>query len=253
ALLNARNVAGPLAPMAKPVEPDWEPRFGRARTGRGNARAGGDSRRTLMLGVAAVLVLLGAALTAFVLYSRPAAGPKVAGATTATTFATAGPTTLAPVGTVATQPSEPPPTTAPITSLAASATPLATPPPPPASPSPAPVPAGVGDAREAFRRGDYAGAARGFEANLRAAGRGAHTVQILVACSDETLHKAQQNAPNPELFIVPVAYQGRSCYRLCWGVFDSEARARAAAEQVPAYFRANGAKPKPVTSVSILP
>jgi septal ring-binding cell division protein DamX len=134
------------------------------------------------------------------------------------------------------------PTSPPVTTLAA--TPSAPPP---------PAPAGILDPREAFRRGDYTTAARGFEAKLRAEARGAHTVQILVACSDETLQKAQQNAPQPELFIVPVAYQGRSCYRLCWGVFDSESRARAATGDVPAYFRENGAKPKPVTSASILP
>ncbi|HJS57214.1 MAG TPA: DUF4388 domain-containing protein [Vicinamibacteria bacterium] len=253
ALLNARNVEGPLAPMAKPVEPNWEPHFGGRRGGRPAGRVeGGESRRTMLLSVAAVLVLAGAFLTAWAFLFRPSPPTKP----TLDATPLAAPTTLPPATTL---PLEPPgsvvaatpetslPTPAPVT------TPLVSPTQPPISP-PQPTPApGVGDAREAFRRGDYVGAARGFEATLRAAGRGAHTIQILVACSDETLQKAQQNAPNPELFIVPVAYQGKSCYRLCWGVFDSEARARSATDQVPPYFRENGAKPKPVTSASILP
>ncbi len=252
ALLNARNVEGPLAPMAKPIEPDWEPRFGQGPRHGGPAAARGaasDNRRTLLLGVAAALVLLGAGLTAAVFFMRPAPVAKVVTDPDATLPATTAPPTAPPVDTPASTLAGP--------SEATPSPPLPDPTlaPQPAVPSPpeASSPAGVGDPREAFKRGAYADAARGFEATLRSAGRGAHTVQILVACSDETLTKAQQNAPNPDLFIVPVAYQGRSCYRLCWGIFDSEARARSAAEQVPAYFRENGAKPKPVTSVSILP
>ena len=253
ALLNARNVEGPLAPMAKPVEPNWEPHFGGRRGGRPAGRVeGGESRRTMLLSVAAVLVLAGAFLTAWAFLFRPAPPAKVPVDATPSAPPTALPpaTTLpleTPTSLASATPAASLPTPAPVT------TPLVTPTPPPISQPKATAAAGVGDAREAFKRGDYVGAARGFEANLRAAGRGAHTVQILVACSDETLQKAQQNAPNAELFIVPVAYQGKSCYRLCWGVFDSEARARTAADQLPAYFRENGAKPKPVTSVSILP
>jgi hypothetical protein len=74
-----------------------------------------------------------------------------------------------------------------------------------------------------------------------------------VACSDETLHKALQNVSAPELYILAVDYQGRSCYRLLWGLFDSEASAQSAVPQVPAYFRENGARPKAVSSASLLP
>lgn len=253
ALLNARNVEGPLAPMTKPVEPNWEPHFGGRRGGRPAGRVeGGESRRTMLLSVAAVLVLAGAFLTAWAFLFRPAPAPRVTvDATPSTTPTTLPPATSLPLETaaspVAATPEASLPTPAPVT------TPSVNPTSPPISQPRATAAPAVGDAREAFRRGDYVGAARAFEATLRAAGRGAHTIQILVACSDETLQKAQQNAPSPELFIVPVEYQGKSCYRLCWGVFESEARARTATDQVPAYYRENGAKPKPVTSVSILP
>jgi septal ring-binding cell division protein DamX len=112
--------------------------------------------------------------------------------------------------------------------------------------------AALADARDAFKRGDFPGAARGFEANLRRSQAG-HTVQILVACSDETLHKAQQNVSAPELYILPVSYQGRSCYRLLWGLFESEASAQSAVSKLPAYFREHGARPQAVSSASVLP
>ena len=58
---------------------------------------------------------------------------------------------------------------------------------------------------------------------------------------------------SPELLILPVSYKGRSCYRLCWGLYDSEGRAEAAVATVPAYFREGGAKPKAAATATLLP
>ncbi len=79
------------------------------------------------------------------------------------------------------------------------------------------------------------------------------SVQLLVACSDETVGKALANASSPELLILPVNYKGKSCYRLCWGLYDSEGRATAALDSVPAYFREGGAKPKVSATAGLLP
>jgi hypothetical protein len=260
ALLNARHVEGPLAPMEKRAEPDWEPHFGQ---GRGKNAAGRSSRRTL-LGVIAALVLVAGGAAAYV-FLRPGLTPggpaspqpgvpatTQAPATTlaATDTTLPAPATTAPAGTLAPAPTTVAarPTPAPPTTVAARPTPA-----PPATTAPAGRPAGgLGEAREAFKRGEYRASARSFEQNLRAA-KGGYTIQILVACSDETLQKAQQNVPAPELFIVPVNYQGKSCYRLLWGLFESESRAQSAVAQVPRYFRENGAKPKAVSGASILP
>jgi len=65
--------------------------------------------------------------------------------------------------------------------------------------------------------------------------------------------KASQNVSAQELFIVPVEYKGRSCYRICWGVYESEAGAHAAVKSIPDYFRKGGASPKAVTTASIIP
>ncbi len=84
-------------------------------------------------------------------------------------------------------------------------------------------------------------------------GRGSYTVQLLVACADETVAKASQNVSAQELFIVPVEYKGRSCYRICWGVYENEAGAHAAVKSIPEYFRKGGATPKAVSTASVIP
>ena len=111
----------------------------------------------------------------------------------------------------------------------------------------------MADARGLLERGDLAQAARGFAANVRAAPGRTFSVQILVACSDETVQKAVQNVPAPELYILPVNFKGRSCYRVCWGIYDSETGAESATRSVPDYFRKGGAAPKVVPTAGILP
>jgi septal ring-binding cell division protein DamX len=101
--------------------------------------------------------------------------------------------------------------------------------------------------------GDFPRAARGFAAQLRTSSRSSYSVQLLVACSEETIAKAARAVSAKELFIVAAEYRGRSCYRVCWGVYESEATARSAAAAIPEYFRKGGASPKPVSTASILP
>jgi hypothetical protein len=103
-----------------------------------------------------------------------------------------------------------------------------------------------------MQRGALAEAARAFAASVRS-GQGAYTVQILVACSDDTVRKALDNVEAQELYILPVLYKGRDCYRLLWGLYDTEPRASSATRAVPEYFRRGGARPKVVTTQSVLP
>ncbi|MGE0454298.1 MAG: DUF4388 domain-containing protein [Vicinamibacteria bacterium] len=188
-----------------------------------------------------------------------AAGPgAVAASPAATGSVGASPATGSPA------PAAAKPTPAPVATPAAKPTPTPVPPkatgtPAAAKPTPAPAPAkaaaapaagGVANARAAFRRGQFPEAARGFLANAQAA-RG-YTVQLLVACSDETVQKASTAVAADELFILPVHYRGRDCYRLLWGLYDDQKRAEAAVRSVPAYFREGGAAPKAVSTASIL-
>ena len=112
---------------------------------------------------------------------------------------------------------------------------------------------GLGEARQLLEHRDYAAAARGFASSVRSNSEARFSVQLLVACSEETVGKALANASGPDLLILPVSYKGKSCYRLCWGLYDSEGRATAAMSAVPAYFREGGAKPKVSPTASLLP
>jgi hypothetical protein len=138
-----------------------------------------------------------------------------------------------------------------------STVPASRPPAPPATTLPAaaakaPSGGGLPAARQLLERRDFVGAARGFEANLRSSPEVLFSVQLLVACSDETVDKAVARTGSPDLFILPVNYKGRSCYRLCWGLYDSEARANAATSAVPAYFREGGARPRVMPTSGLL-
>jgi hypothetical protein len=74
-----------------------------------------------------------------------------------------------------------------------------------------------------------------------------------VACSPETVHKAVQNVPGDDLFILPVNYKGRDCYRICWGVYPDRTTAEAAARAFPTYFRENSISPRILPLVELLP
>jgi hypothetical protein len=254
ALLNARHVEGPLAPFDKGAprsnDPRWEPRF----DGGGRRVHRAQAGRGKLFGAIAVLVLAAGAAAWFLLIAPRLEGPGTT-APAPTSVAAAPTTTLAVPGTTlaAPLPSAPPELSAPATTPPATTLPAAPPPPPPTTVPPRVEKAGsLADARAAFRRGAFGEAARGFTASLRSA-RDTYTVQLLVACSDETVSKAVEAVSAPDLFIVPVTYKGRSCYRMCWGLYDSEPRARAGIGSVPEYFRKGGASPKAVTAASVLP
>jgi septal ring-binding cell division protein DamX len=123
------------------------------------------------------------------------------------------------------------------------------------TPKPATKPAGGGlaEARQLLEQRDYGAAARGFASSVRSSNEARFSVQLLVACSEETVGKAVANASGPDLLILPVNYKGKSCYRLCWGLYESEARASSALGSVPAYFREGGAKPKVSPTAGLLP
>jgi hypothetical protein len=271
-LLNARSLEAPLAGSTKPDGPPaaaprrlpaWEPSFGRdapvrgaparGRPAAGRARAGRSSRSSRgRIGLAA-LALLAVAGGAWYWFGRsrpPAVRPGVG---------VVKPLTLPGAA----------PAPAPSPSIAATAAPPVSPPPEAADAATTPPPAlpeaargaapartqtaSANEARALLRRGDLTGAGRGFVGTLKAAPRGAFSIQLLLACAPETVTKAVASAGAPELFIVPIRYQGRDCYRVCWGLYEGRAQAESARRSVPSYFRAGGTTPKVVPAVELLP
>jgi hypothetical protein len=257
-LLNSRSLEGPLTPLDKPggFEDRSAPPY--ARSGGGRRQR---SRAPLFLGLAAVLLALAAGGWYYVtrmggyLPFIAMASPAPAAATTPLPQ-----TTTTTLGAIVVVPStvEAAPTTvvaAPATTLRAappSAAPVATPPVAVATPKPAPPAAGP-DGRALLRTGDYPAAARAFVTSTRLAGKNAAVIQLLIACSTETVQKAIDSGNASQLVILPVNFKGRDCYRLAWGVYPSSSKATAALRDVPEYFRDGGATPKVLGASEVVP
>jgi hypothetical protein len=256
-LLNSRSLEAPLAPMEKPGgHGEGGPQFRRSGGGRRTTSSG---RGPLMLGVGAVL--LGIAAAAWFYLNRVPEGqahlatatpaPRSPAATPASTPRPLSPPT--PAAGTATAP----PAGSPAATTAANARPAtpvaAVPSAAPATPPSPPVSAAAPDGRALLRAGRYPEAARAFASSTRAAGKSAAVIQLLIACSAETVQKAVDNASAAELFILPVNFKGRDCYRLCWGLYPSEARASSALRTVPEYFRIGGAAPRVVGAPEVAP
>lgn len=250
-VMNVPTVEGPLMPLDKPPakEGGWEPRFAPQEAKKG---PGGGHGRAIALAIGALLAV--GALAVAWLSDRRTTVPRLTAATDvspaapAATLATPTPVSTEPAPTLPSAtalPSTPPATARPATPSPTRSTPVTG---GTAEPKPS-----LAAARTLLQKGQFPEAARGFAATLKGTARSSYTLQLLVACSAETVQKAVSNAAAQELFIVPVKYKGHDCYRLCWGMFESEGRARSAAHGVPDYFRKGGAKPKAVATSVILP
>ena len=175
------------------------------------------------------------------LAASPTPSPAAIAATpTATPLATPVPAPTPP-------PATPKPAATPTPAPVATPKPVATPAPKPAAtaaPQPAATAHVAGDGRALLRQGSFAEAAHSFAVSLTPGATARFSNQLLTACATETIAKAVQAVPGDDLFILPVTFQGKSCYRLCWGVYDSRPAAEAGRNSVPAYFRQSGTSPR---------
>jgi septal ring-binding cell division protein DamX len=256
-LLNARTAEGPLTPLEKPGGFEERPVPQYTRSGGGRRQR---SPLPLVLGVAAVLLAVAAGGWYYVnrmgghIPFLTTASPQPAATTaplpvTPTTTLAAVAEAPSPAGAVPTTVAAVP-TTIPATTLRAA--PVGTPP-PVAAATPRPAPPVAADGQALLRAGNYPGAARAFVSQTRAAGKSAAVIQLLVACSTETVQKAVDSGNASDLMILPVNFKGRDCYRLVWGVYPSSTRATAALRNVPEYFRTGGAAPKVLGAVEVIP
>jgi hypothetical protein len=254
-LLNSRSLEGPLTPLEKPGRSEERSAPSYARSGGGRRQR---SSAPLFLGVAALLLALaaggwyyvnrmGGSLPFIASASPKPATPLPLPETPTTTLAAASvepspiaaaPTTTPSAAAVTTRPTAAPATAAP---------------PPVAAATPRPAPPAAADGQALLRSGNYPAAARAFVSSTRAAGKSAAVIQLLIACSTETVQKAVDSGNASELVILPVDFKGRDCYRLVWGVYPSSTRATAALRDVPEYFRSGGAAPKVLGASEVIP
>jgi septal ring-binding cell division protein DamX len=67
-------------------------------------------------------------------------------------------------------------------------------------------------------------------------GRGSYTLQLIVSCDpDNARRHLDLLEASARLFVLPVELDGKDCYRLCWGRYDTR-NAAATAADVPAAF-----------------
>jgi len=84
-------------------------------------------------------------------------------------------------------------------------------------------------------QGDLAGAARLFQEMLLSRAPRDVTLQLMIACQDDTVKGARDRAgAHGWLIVLPYSLRGRRCYRVCWGVYDGGEAARAAIPGLPA-------------------
>jgi hypothetical protein len=271
ALLNPASAGSRTAgerPRQERFEPQFRPPTTPPRKVPARPPAATRSRIPLIAAGLAGVVLATVAAWYFLLRTpEPGATPRPA---PPTTVAAVPATTLPPPTLAASPPPSPVPgasvaaTPTPAPTLAASpvatpqptATPVPVPTPTPrpaATPRPAVATQASGDGRILLRQGSFPEAARSFAAALTPGARGRFSHQLLTACAPDTIAKAVEAVTADELFILPVTFQGRSCYRLCWGVYDSRPAAEAALASVPAYFRQGGTSPRLSPLPELLP
>jgi len=97
-----------------------------------------------------------------------------------------------------------------------------------------------GAALERLDRGDAAGAARLFEEWLVSGSPRRFSLQLMIACQEDTVKGARSRAgAGGSLFILPYDLKGRPCYRICLGVYDDSNSARDAIRGVPPTLTGN--------------
>lgn len=130
--------------------------------------------------------------------------------------------------------------------------PLSTPSPAVARATPAAGPVVSGSGYDTMKAGRLSDAATIFASAARSRA-GEFSVQLLVACSAQTIEKALQNDPSPELFVLPATVAGKACYRMMRGYYSTEDAAARAVLALPPYYVTEGAKPRAIAIRTVLP
>jgi septal ring-binding cell division protein DamX len=268
ALLNPATTPRPLEPAKAPNKSGrWEPQFQSMAKPRRPARSQGSPVVLIALAAGAIALVAGGSwyylnqVQVTPVARAPVSPPPSPIAATPTPQSSPAPVasaeTASPTPTVPSVGATPPPASALPQSTPApqsTPTPRATPTPKPL-PTPAVTPLDNGpvtEARSLMRQGSFGPAAKGFAANVKAASGSPFTIQLLVACSNETVQKALERVTADDLYILPVSYKGKSCNRICWGLYRDETGADSAVASLPEYFRQNGATPKVVRTTTLL-
>lgn len=79
------------------------------------------------------------------------------------------------------------------------------------------------------------------------------TVQVEVACRQETVQNGLTAFEDgSRILVVPIVYRGRPCYRVLYGIYDSQSAATQAVRSLPVLFLKQESPPKAVPILKIV-
>ncbi|HXV60538.1 MAG TPA: DUF4388 domain-containing protein [Vicinamibacteria bacterium] len=123
----------------------------------------------------------------------------------------------------------------------ATATPPAAPPAAAQAAKPSPSPPARG--RALLETGDISGAGRAFLDELTTTSAGKFTIAVGLYCNEENVSRISSNLSAANLYVLPTTVEGKPCYRVTWGLFDSQEAASAAMSSLPNGISAGDAAP----------
>ncbi len=109
------------------------------------------------------------------------------------------------------------------------------------SSTPSPLESGAG----LYASGNIDSAAAAWERAIKASEQqNCYTIQILLACKQETIANAFKNRDRRiELFFVRSSYKETTCFKLCMGLYANREEAEGARLRIPDYFTRAGNRP----------
>jgi hypothetical protein len=179
--------------------------------------------------------------------------PRTGGATTSAPAAAGGPgpATTAPPSvptptSVAPSPAQPrPPATTSTPPAATTAPPsgAAKPPTPPGGTSVSPG-SGGSSGRALLRSGNLPAAAQSFQQELVRTSADKFTIAVGLYCNAENVSRMIEGAgASTDIYVLPTLVDGKSCYRVVWGLFDSRDAAERSLSSLPNSIRVGDAAP----------
>lgn len=92
-----------------------------------------------------------------------------------------------------------------------------------------------------LRSGNLPAAARAFQSELRPSANKI-TIAVGLYCNEANVGRIVDSAKSSsELYLLPADLEGRSCYRVIWGLFDTRQAAESAKGSLPEQLRAGDA------------
>lgn len=102
--------------------------------------------------------------------------------------------------------------------------------------------------RALLQTGNIAGAARAFQQEISSGSTNKFTLALGLYCNEENASRLVASASGSnEIYVLPTSVEGKSCYRVIWGLYDTRAAAERAVPSLPNGVRAGDVAPVAVS------